>query len=426
MILRSLAFILLCLPAFGAYTSKRSITIDHTQAGGTNTSNFVFPFRTTSTNLNGAINNSQTSITVFSGAAIATGDSILIQTERMLVTAGGGTTGLTVTRGTGGTSAASHADKLKVTNIFLATVANGGTVQNSSGYDVTFSSDNACATGLNFELEDYNVTGDATWHVQLSSLSHTVDTVVYVCYNNSSISTFQGNVSGTWDSNYKRVYHLSTGSNTLDSTGNQNLNTSGTSLNLGSLADGGTRSTTQTGGTANGIPYGSSTRTLEVWLNSNSCSTSENILVYGANTALNFQDLVLVCGSGSISYEFGVFGGSNHVISTGGAWGFLADPDWNYFVASYDGTKAYLYVDGVLQNAGGTTFALNTTSSIAFTINFDPTGFQHDEVRLSDVNRSADYMTATWNAYKVSSTFFTLGAGTAVSTGRVRHRVTMR
>jgi hypothetical protein len=47
-------------------------------------------------------------------------------------------------------------------------------------------------------------------------------------------------------------------------------------------------------------------------------------------------------------------------------------------------------------------------------------------VRVSDVDRSADYVTATWNAYKASSTFFTLGADASVSSGRIRHRVIMR
>jgi hypothetical protein len=66
------------------------------------------------TQLNGAINNSVTAIAVDSGAQIANGSVIQIDGERMTVTAGGGTTSLTVTRASWGTAAASHADNAMV------------------------------------------------------------------------------------------------------------------------------------------------------------------------------------------------------------------------------------------------------------------------------------------------------------------------
>ena len=44
---------------------------------------------------------------------------------------------------------------------YLATIANGGNVQNSNGYDVIFTSDSGCATKLNHEVETYNATTGA-------------------------------------------------------------------------------------------------------------------------------------------------------------------------------------------------------------------------------------------------------------------------
>jgi len=64
--------------------------------------------------LNGNITNAQTTITV-SGTAINTNDIITIDTEQMLVTAGGGTTGLTVTRAYSGTAAVAHTSGAAVT-----------------------------------------------------------------------------------------------------------------------------------------------------------------------------------------------------------------------------------------------------------------------------------------------------------------------
>ncbi len=75
------------------------------------------------TTLNGAINNSQTSITVVSGAAPFPQSAqfrIRIEDEISIVTAGAGTTSWTVTRGAEGTTAASHADTTPVIQSFTA------------------------------------------------------------------------------------------------------------------------------------------------------------------------------------------------------------------------------------------------------------------------------------------------------------------
>lgn len=59
------------------------------------------------TTLAGNITSTQTSISIAS-ARFADGDTIIIDTEQMIVTAGGGTTSLTVQRGQNGTAKATH------------------------------------------------------------------------------------------------------------------------------------------------------------------------------------------------------------------------------------------------------------------------------------------------------------------------------
>ena len=44
---------------------------------------------------------------------------------------------------------------------YLATVANGGRVQNSNGYDIIFTSDSGCATKLSHEVETYSASTGA-------------------------------------------------------------------------------------------------------------------------------------------------------------------------------------------------------------------------------------------------------------------------
>src|SRR5204862_1463203 len=103
---------------------------------------------------------------------------------------------------------------------------NGGSVQNANGYDVIFSSDSNCATKLDHEVETYSpVTGAVNYWVKVPTVSHTTNTVIYMCYGNSSISTSQENPAGVWDTNFKAIYHLKNGAtlNVTDSTSNHNL-----------------------------------------------------------------------------------------------------------------------------------------------------------------------------------------------------------
>lgn len=91
--------------------------------------------------LSGAINNSVTSITVsaFGYQTVPSSGSTLIQidSEQMLVTAGGGTTTLTVTRGVNGTTAASHSNNAAVTGVSGANITWSGTCTGASGKAAT-------------------------------------------------------------------------------------------------------------------------------------------------------------------------------------------------------------------------------------------------------------------------------------------------
>src|SRR6266404_1000593 len=83
---------------------------------------------------------------------------------------------------------------------YLATVSNGGKVQNSSGYDIIFTSDVAGATKLDHEIESYSATtGAVSFWVRIPTLSHTTDTIIYMQYGNNTITTSRENKTGVWD-----------------------------------------------------------------------------------------------------------------------------------------------------------------------------------------------------------------------------------
>src|SRR5690348_14103821 len=122
------------------------------------------------------------------------------------------------------------------TYTWLATIANtNGQIFNtvsSNGVtipaDLAFYSDQFLTSRLPFEIASYSSsTGKIEAWVQVSTLSHTTPTVLYIAYGDANqTSDLSGFGSGTnpWDSNYRAVWHLGDGTtlNLNDSTSNNN------------------------------------------------------------------------------------------------------------------------------------------------------------------------------------------------------------
>src|SRR5712692_2468106 len=153
---------------------------------------------------------------------------------------------------------------------YLATAANGGDVQNSNGYDVIFTSDSGCATKLNHEVESYNATtGAVQYWVRVPAVSHTSDTVIYICYGNASISTSQENKNGVWDSSFLNVLHFGDGTtfNGTDSTSDSNTGTLESPASVaGGKIGGAIYSSTGDVNRAHGYNHGSNNVTLSAWV----------------------------------------------------------------------------------------------------------------------------------------------------------------
>src|SRR6185436_662540 len=77
------------------------------------------------------------------------------------------------------------------TYTYLKNLAHSGKVQNDNGYDIGFYTNSNCSTGkMAWEQESYdNSSGAINYWVKVSSLSHTSDTVFYMCYGDASITT---------------------------------------------------------------------------------------------------------------------------------------------------------------------------------------------------------------------------------------------
>lgn len=336
----------------------------------------------------------------------------------------------------------------------LANLANGGHVASANGYDIIFSLDPNGMTKLDHEVEQYNpATGQLTAWVRIPTLQHTADTVIYLFYGNPNIATSQANPTGVWNSDYTAVYHLGgLGSTTApDSTvfGNSGTLTSitpGTGLIDGAAALNGTASYIQipgadfpnypTGQYSNfGTPMTATSTTFAatfgVWFQT---QTAGGLLGQG-NGSTCVAEIFGVCliygptepgaydpagWSAMLSVDTNGKVEANGITSPNA----YNDNNWHYAVMTHatDGTKI-LYVDG--QNVGtqeqdytygyadsyiyyvGTAYTL-----LGYGGNWNWLYFNGnlDEVSVSDIPRSADWIKTQYNNQSSPSSFYSLSA----------------
>lgn len=115
----------------------------------------------------------------------------------------------------------------------LATVANGGKVQNADGHDIRFYL-NRFLNGIKvWDLAHYNpVTGEGYAWVLLN-INDSTDVTCVLTYGDPSISTYQGNRTTVWAA-YSGVWHLNEASgDALDSSSNANTLTDNNTVTSG-------------------------------------------------------------------------------------------------------------------------------------------------------------------------------------------------
>jgi hypothetical protein len=93
----------------------------------------------------------------------------------------------------------------------LKTTGNGGDVTDAEGDDIVFFTNSDCSTGqLKFERESYDpATGAIVYFVKIT-LTTAADTVFYMCYGNSSITSFQGDPTNAWNAEFDGLWHITT------------------------------------------------------------------------------------------------------------------------------------------------------------------------------------------------------------------------
>ena len=317
----------------------------------------------------------------------------------------------------------------------LATAANGGKLLNSSGYDFIFTSDNAGTTPIAYERVIQNLTtGDSELWVLIGSLSSSVDTNIYLFYTNGSVSTDQSNPTAVWDANYKAVNHFNQFSGVINTGVNTGVDSTSVGNNLvldgvvgvltgGSGKIGAGVVWAATGGlldpAVTGMPTGSATRTLEIWVNTSDSGSSQTAICLGTNAAAARFALGLVPAPNQWIAALTSESASFPATTTGG---------WHHFAITLPGGATTLmgvlpYVDGTLQTLSNRSAWTTTVATAAGDYMVGETcglggafvlmpGAIADESRVSNIARSSDWIATEYNNESSPNTFYSISQQT--------------
>ena len=307
---------------------------------------------------------------------------------------------------------------------YLKDTGNGGKVTNSNGYDIEFSSNSDGTGKLDHEIERYvNTSGEVVFWVKIPDLDYNNDTVIYMWYGNSSVTTSQENVNETWNANHKAVYHLKE-----DPTGGSPQFTDSTSNGL----DGSAVGTWASGDSQPGqVGYA-----LE-FDGADYIDTGDPGIVEG--TAWTFRawarsDAIYTSNclwsEGDRSSFYNMYFSDTHV--TGGVRGFYENPN-GAFLFGYSTSVAddswymvhvvqtalndrKLYIDGVNVGTNDTTSRTAPNTAESYLGVLDYSGFDQiftgwiDEARYMTSALTAGELVTQYNNESTPSTFYAVGA----------------
>lgn len=290
----------------------------------------------------------------------------------------------------------------------LKHTSHGGKVGKTDGTDILFTSSDG-STKLDHEIEKYaSTTGELIAWVKIPSLSPTTTTSTYIYFGNSGASD-QQNVSGVWDSDYKLVAHLPNGStlSAADSTTNNATPTiSGASATTGQV-DGGASFN------SNGISYPDSTAlnptsaiTTSIWFKKTRNANNE-MFIHKGNATTNANSAYELMTSYQDKVRFEISTAAWHTAENPTT---ITDTNWHYAVGTYDGSFVSLYIDGVSVAATAASVSINNDTNVLTLGRLVNAEYylvgSLDEVRISSVARSADWVATEYNNQYSPSTFY--------------------
>jgi len=284
----------------------------------------------------------------------------------------------------------------------------------NDGDDITFILYSDNTTQLNHEIELFNgTTGELVAWVNVTSLSSSVDTMIWMYYGNSTCSS-QENPTGAWDNNYLGVWHLNetgTGDRSDSTSNNNNGTTSGyegdeaTTGKIGGADD--FDGTDDHINSTNNIGIsGNSVRTITFWANPDD-TTRSGMVGWGDDGNSQHYEAAIR----NNNYFLWGWGGGND-------WDTGVVPQtgvWSHHAITHDGTTSRWYVNGTELGAGFTDprSTTDTPLNIAYENDVGAESFFEgfiDEVRISNIVRNNSWINTSYNTMNNTDTFLSIGS----------------
>jgi len=312
----------------------------------------------------------------------------------------------------------------------------------SDGDDILFTSSNG-TTKLDHGIETFDgSTGKLIAWVRIPSLSSSVNTEIYMYYGNATCAN-QQNPTAVWDSNYKGVWHLSedpsgTAPQIKDSTSNVHHGTSGGSMTAGDQVAGRVDGSLDLDGTddyiqtTSGESKTASDITWEVWFKADVTTASHHILWQGPVSQNGWgepgqaasHEMHLTIGRMSTADRLVFFYGyeyasGNFVPAVEIDIAFSDTSSWNYAVGVLTGAgtspSGTLYLNG--SSVGTDTGTETGRTSWDTNLRIGQCGAAQrrfdglvDEVRISNIARSAAWIKTCYNNQNSPSSFHSVGS----------------
>lgn len=298
------------------------------------------------------------------------------------------------------------------------TIGNGGHV--STVNDILFYGDSAGMNPLKFEIERYTATtGEIVAWIKLPSISSASDTIFYIRYGDPSITTDHSDARSVWSNGFVCVYHLKDGT-TLSMVDSANENTA---INHLATATAGQIDGAAAFASASsqyidcGTTLARTSVTISAWINGTTFPNAYNTVGgWNDNTGGTKQAMIWVKSTGKMTF----------FVNTGSAVGYdgtgtntLVAGTTYYVTLTYDSTSGLVgYINAGVDGTAAANGILVVSGAPPFYIGRDFVTAGRfwngviDEVRESQVARSANWITCEYNNQKTSSTFIALGAET--------------
>lgn len=307
------------------------------------------------------------------------------------------------------------------TYTYLKTLVNGGKVTNASGFDIYFSASITGSPKLPFEIEDWSATSGVidAW-VNVASLSHTTDTVIYIFYGNPAIVTDQSNKTGTWNTAFQGVYHLGNGTTLSpnDSTSNAfNGTITSATAGAGKIGGGGSFS-----GVLQYITIGNHLGltgdfTIQAWVNPTDFIGFNGILSKTLTNQPKPFEYRIDASTGKASLFVGDGSGNTSITASTATTAGV----FNHVAVSFTQSTATIshYLNGTLNGssvgAGYPGSTTGTDNAFIGTRSDNATMFKGiiDEVKMTNTVLTADWIKTEFNNQSSPSTFYTVGSETS-------------